>query len=857
MPAIKDCIPAIIKASGDTLTEREAGDLLRQYTEKTKLAELGKEVNAEMLKKDADDIARAKLFNALREQRQKVINMGIRKNILTSIRTNFKGNTLEGLIARVGGSNTDAATGRISADTAVRSRVGELFGALENRLHNDGVLELFATDKFEPEVAKALSILETKGGDLSKLEVPLEAKKIAQAIYDVTTPAVERVNRAGASIGKLEGFFMRQVHNPNEMRRAAWDFRLLSPSTWSEWRRPTKEANQAAWVNEIKGRLDLEKSFPGKTDAEITDALKEDWSQFIMGDHIASHGEEDYQGFTGYRNLAKSLSGKRTYHFKSVEDALAYDKKFGSGGLKYAVTARLEQLGRNIGLMESLGPNPNSMVKEVLGQLKQDAKDAGELEQFEKLKQGEDFLDNMMRQVDGSVNIPVNPSLAKWGSYIRNWTTLSRMGFVTPHSFGDFATITTRLKLQGIDLSTSYPSLLGNAFQNVSGDRRKIASLFGFAQRSFVGDLNKTWLKDGPGPGFTSKFMETYFRLNLLNRFDHANNSTVAWLLSHDLAEHSSYAFDKLKEVNPELGKTLEQYGVTPKDWDLYREFGKWKADTGHEVMTPDQIKNIPEDRIKEALTADGRAVTPANIKRYYDELSSKFSSYVVDSADFAVPRPGARVNALLIGSSKRGEWSGEVRRFWAQFKPFQVSIYQKGLVPTLRSKNIPAMANYLAGTVALGYVGYAISDYLSGKKPKDFTDPKVVWDSMLKGGGLGPYGDYLFGNFEAHKHPFLGTFLGPTIGQVNDVFDIFTKAKQAAAGDEKADPFAALVKFGQRNTPGQNLWFMKHALDRAIFWKMQETFNPGSLRRMENASAKNEQEYQDNVIFKPPTSAE
>lgn len=148
-------------------------------------------------------------------------------------------------------------------------------------------------------------------------------------------------------------------------------------------------------------------------------------------------------------------------------------------------------------------------------------------------------------------------------------------------------------------------------------------------------------------------------------------------------------------------------------------------------------------------------------------------------------------------------------------------------------------MAQLVVSTTAFGYLAMAAKDLTKGKKPRDPEDWKTWAAAMQQGGGLGIYGDFLFGEASRFGNSPLETLTGPTLGKTADIWDLIQSAK---AGK---DPSAKAFRFAINNTPFINLFYTRLALDYAVFWQVQEALNPGYLRRMERrARTENSQEY-------------
>ena len=133
--------------------------------------------------------------------------------------------------------------------------------------------------------------------------------------------------------------------------------------------------------------------------------------------------------------------------------------------------------------------------------------------------------------------------------------------------------------------------------------------------------------------------------------------------------------------------------------------------------------------------------------------------------------------------------------------------------------------------------------DLLRGKEARKFKKDdigdniKLVMASMAKGGGLGLYGDFLFGQFNRYGRSPTHTLLGPTLGQFDDFWHLYSMAFQQ--GDFKG-ALNQMLRITHSNTPFINLFYLRMFLDYFILYNLMELQNPGSTRRMEQNMKKN-----------------
>jgi hypothetical protein len=141
-----------------------------------------------------------------------------------------------------------------------------------------------------------------------------------------------------------------------------------------------------------------------------------------------------------------------------------------------------------------------------------------------------------------------------------------------------------------------------------------------------------------------------------------------------------------------------------------------------------------------------------------------------------------------------------------------------------------PSMAGFIMQLTAMGYTAMALKDIAKNRTPRDPTDPKTIAAAFAQGGGLGIYGDFLFGEMKnRHGGGPIDTLVGPSAGVLNNLLDLWGRAK---SGDENT--LSAALKFGLNNFPGANLPYIKIAIDQLFVNDLMEHINPGGAKRTE-----------------------
>jgi hypothetical protein len=102
---------------------------------------------------------------------------------------------------------------------------------------------------------------------------------------------------------------------------------------------------------------------------------------------------------------------------------------------------------------------------------------------------------------------------------------------------------------------------------------------------------------------------------------------------------------------------------------------------------------------------------------------------------------------------------------------------------------------------------------------------------ALQQGGGLGIYGDFLFGAQNRGGQGLGETLLGPSATTVSGVAGLVVGAPLLQAEGEKVDYDRQLVKLLRSETPGGSLWYARLAWDRIILDQWQAAADPAYFR--------------------------
>lgn len=811
--SFEQCLLAVRQAAPD-LNDREVEELFEEIDRRRRqMLALGQAKDlAEASEKAARELGEAAREAAVVKERERLLNEAKALGLVSYIKAQFAENPAEGLEARLVGVAKAKEGARRSAAAEQRAILEEYVGGLRYDLESAGVYKLFVSNAMEADVARALWAIDQNVA----FKGPAEAKAVAEIVRKWQEKSRLDMNAEGAWVGKLDGYITRQSHDVTLLRKAAG----LSVKA-------DDPAHFRAWLEFTKPLLDLERT--NLSD----DALREAYVGLVSGDHLKSSGAEP-TGFQGPRNLAKKISSSRTLHFKDADAWLAYNSRFGVGTLSESVVGSLDLAAQNVGLMRVFGTNPESVIGRVVDTLGAEMRETPNA-----LKAFNDripALKRMLAYLDGSTRVPENEILAEWSAGARLFQSMTKLPLMLLSQFGDLVTFASELKFtNGMSyLSGIREAVVGLGKGMGDAERNKLLSQIGVFADGMTADLATKFGATDQLRGRMADYQQKFFAMVGARWWNGTMRRRAAEVMSHSIALERGLAFDALPTG---LSRSLKLYEIGAKDWDAIRA-------------------NVREFDGREFLVAEGLE----------GETARKFRAFLSDRVDYAVLNPGAKTNYYMMWGTdlKRGTAAGEAIRFVGQFKGYPISfiervlgreVYGRGantLGEALTNKNgeLVGLAQMVAWTTAMGYLSMTAKELAKGREPRDVTDPKVAWRTFLaasaQGGGFGIYGDFLFAEANRSGRGTASTLLGPTIGEVAEINDLFKRAirgeAKAAEGLREAlriasgaHPAAAVVVNG----------YPRIALDYLIMYRIQEELSPGYLRRIEQRMRKeNAQEF-------------
>ncbi|HBQ0625138.1 hypothetical protein [Klebsiella pneumoniae] len=806
----QECINAVQQAASRRLTQQEIQNIEdRIYRNMRQLARNDPAswramTDAERLRR-AGQLAANELTNEAALKRRRVaLTIAARQRLDAFIKTyQGKDGKLEALNRTIafhadGKSNflSVESRGKATRDYAL-SQIQEAFEAVDPRFFH----------MFEDEASVRDLVYEMRGQDTGNVR----AKKGAKAWAGVTELLRQRFNDAGGDIGYLENWGIPQHHSMEKVGRVSQD----------------------KWISDVIGKLDrkyyIKDDGQLMSDAELKTFLGEAYNTIATGglNKLSDTGMR----ISGARSNRGNAS--RQIHFKDADSYLEYQREYGDRSLWEVMVGHLEGISKDIALVETYGPNPDHVFRSILDEVTAEQATANP-ERTGRIKRLANSTENLYNFIAGKTQPIANPHIARWSDNIRNWMVASRLGSALLASFSDLGTMYMSAKVANIPMNRLFMNQL-EAMNPANRTELARARRAGLAMESLLGSVNR-WAMDNMGPSVSRWAATAVMRASGLTAWTDAHKRAYGVTMMGSLGEVVSRAPD-LRSLDDSDFRILKSKGITEQDFSVWKLAQQEDWGNGNTTMlTPESIMRIPDAAVMHLGLPE----------RVRFEAMRRLLAAVSEEVDMAVITPGAREQLFTGGGLQRGTWKGELTRSVFLFKSFPISVVLRHWT---RAMGMPSaggraayIAAFLASTTMLGALSQQLNDMASGRNPREMAgkDAGKFWlGALLKGGGLGLYGDFLLSDHTRYGGGALASMLGPVAGLVDDVVKLAQGIPLNAVEGKPEQTGGDLVKLGKGLIPGANLWYAKAALDHMIFNQLQEYFSPGYLRKVEQRSKK------------------
>jgi hypothetical protein len=500
---------------------------------------------------------------------------------------------------------------------------------------------------------------------------------------------------------------------------------------------------------------------------------------------------------------------------------------------------------RKTALMHYFGTNPEANLNMTIRKIQERYRE--DLDGLNRFNNQIDSLRNTMGRLDGSLNIPSNADHAQAFETLMSVEAMAHLGGVSlTHLSAAPGTFGAEMAHHGVGRMETMANI-ARALVSGRGDQAEqdaLADSGAYAHGYANAMARQSGAFDHGIPGFASWAAGHFMRLTGLPQvLDRIQAKGVKGVLMDRLGRASGSTLDAMEIHQRTL---LQSYGIGAPEWDLIRNVNPTMVN-GRRWVTPHDGIAADPDAVAAHLLAAGEITeesTPEQVNRAVQQkqwdMADRLGMYLDDAADHGAVRPGIRERAMVMGNLRPGDKSYMLWRALGQFKMWPLAaanqILGREIAMSLSRKE---MASNIGALLALGTAGgalrMAVNDAASGNVQRDYRNPVTLLAALAQGGGLGIYGDFLFGETSRLGAGGLATIVGPIGSDVDRLYKMYSDFRTELR--DRPDRALShlwpdLARFAVGHVPFANLVYLKGAIDYLLWYHLYEAASPGWWER-------------------------
>lgn len=644
------------------------------------------------------------------------------------------------------------------------------------------------------------------------------AKELAQAWKETAEYLRKRFNAAGGAIPTRKDWGMPQQHDSLEVRKAAPD----------------------DWVEFTYDKLNKSKMIDERTNQPFTEeALKRELKNVYTT--IATEGMNKVE--PSGSAFGKSIANRRTDHrflvFDGPQAWLAYNQRFGKSDPFDVMTGHIQNMSRDIGLMEVLGPNPKSTLIKLQQYMKKQALE-GKVnvpDAVTKAQKTSKTLEGIYGHLMGSYNIATTTIGRGLGS-LRQYLTGFQLGSAFISAFTDFNFQRVTRQFNGLPQTSTIKRYFDYIMPLGVKERNEIALAAGLNAEAYLSTSSALMRFNGEvnGSNLSRRVADFTLRASLLSPFTQAGRFAFGMDFMSTLGRNAGKKFNELEKP---LRDSLTRYGFSDYKWDLIRK---------------SKLEEVDGVKILRAVDIEGNTKLNEGVRR---DLATRYLEMINTETNYAVPSSSVRGQYLLKGTTTPDQLIGNVARSFAMYKNFGVTLLHTHLargmyMPTAKGR-AAYMADFIISTTLMGAFALQMKEIAKGREPREMDNPEFWGSAVFQGGGLGIFGDYMFADYTVYgRNPISSAIAGPMFGLIYDVGKLsIGNIQELMKGD---DPKVAsdIIKFAAKYNPASSIWYSRLAFERLIVNQAEMWADDKAKKRFRQHEKKLKREQNQNYWWRP-----
>lgn len=654
------------------------------------------------------------------------------------------------------------------------------------------------------------------------------AQAIALSVREAFRDMRRMFNEAGGTIGELDDWGLPHTHDAIAITKAGFD----------------------TWAAEVKGRIAwhrIEDHLTGRPFAAEGAMPPDDTVQEFLRsiyDSIAFGRDSDKPAYGRPKgtNLVTQHGESRTLHFRTADDWIDYNKRFGSGDVYGSIIAHAHRMAEDIVALRELGRSPELMIDYRADLAIAEARRRGDEALADRIAGNADEAKRMLRLQRGGQQ-PITrkqAETARFFSSVRSVLVATFLEKAIISSLSDSNSMRMAARSMGMNEASPVAEHMKLLF---NGIEREDALRMGWVADTLTdpGIILSRWQAEVPAAAIAERMASGVMRAQGLAHWTDQGRIAFQRDASGLFAKNAGR---KVADVDEPLGSLLRAKNITDDEWaDFTAPENLYTTTTGATFAPP----------------IWWRETTKMDAARA-DDLFLRMQALVEEQTEFAVPTQSLWARAKVEGNLVPGTLWYEVAKSGLMFKSFGMT-FTVNQVARIMSLQTPAArigygVNLIAGATIMGAVSLQILNLLAGRDV-EAMDSKEFWGrAVLKGGGFGVMGDLMVAGESSYGGGLGSYFGGPGLQLGGDIIALSVGNMMELMQGEQTNVGREIVRTLNTYTPGTDLPVVGLAIDRLLWDSLQKFLDPEAEDAMAQAVGRRKRDYGTSSWWMPGTVA-
>ena len=226
------------------------------------------------------------------------------------------------------------------------------------------------------------------------------------------------------------------------------------------------------------------------------------------------------------------------------------------------------------------------------------------------------------------------------------------------------------------------------------------------------------------------------------------------------------------------------------------------------------------------------------------ERLAERYLEMILQETERAVPSGTVANKALWVGQNQPGSFRGELMRSISMLKSYGTIVLMQdwGRVAAEigRGRKLGGarfMASIVISSTLLGALAMQLKSLSRGEDPRPMDEPEFWGAALMQGGGMGIYGDYLFGSVNRFGGGFAGSLAGPVASRASNLWNLTGGNVIQFAQDEPTNFGRESVSFARMNLSMP--FYLRLAYERVLLDELQKVADPEAYQAFRRKASK------------------